>query len=262
MRNFYAACWAELLKVRRSVVTLITAAGFMILPLVSGLFMVILKDPAKAQSMGLISMKAQLAAGVADWPTHLGMLLMGTAIGGLILFSIITTWVFGREFSDHTVKELLALPTPRYVIVTAKLVLIAVWVLILSLLIFGAGIIIGLLVDIPGWSPGLVWSSFGRLLVVVCLLYLLMPAVAFFASLGRGYLLPLGWAFLSMVLAQIAGVLGWGEWFPWTVPGLLTDLNGVPTSPLPLHSYLVVVLAFVVGIAITYGWWQTADQAG
>jgi len=212
--------------------------------------------------MGLIGTKAQLAAGVADWPTHFGMLLMGTAIGGLMLFSIITAWVFGREFSDRTVKELLALPTPRYVIVTAKFILIALWVLALSLLIFAAGIGIGMAVDIPGWSPALAWSSFGKLLLIVGLLYLLMPFVAFFAGQGRGYLLPLGWAFLSMVLAQIAGVLGWGDWFPWTVPGLLTGMSGPQTGPMSLHSVLVVVLAFLVGMAAVYHWWRSADQPG
>lgn len=261
MRMMLAALWAELLKARRSIVTPLTAGGLMILPLVSGLFMIILKDPEQAQAMGLIGMKAQLAAGVADWPTHFGMLSMGTAIGGLILFSIITTWVFGREFSDHTVKELLALPTPRAAIVTTKFAVIVVWIFALSVLVFGMGIAIGLAVGIPGWSSGLLWTSFGSLLVIAGLLALLMPCVAFFASLGRGYLLPLGWAFFSMVLAQIAGVLGWGEWFPWTVPGLLTELHGPRTGPLPFHSFAVVLLAFVIGLAATYGWWQYADQA-
>jgi hypothetical protein len=36
--------------------------------------MIILKDPERARSMGLISAKAQLAAGVADWPTRLSLL--------------------------------------------------------------------------------------------------------------------------------------------------------------------------------------------
>jgi ABC-2 type transport system permease protein len=262
MNAFLSAFWAEFLKARRSKVTPLTFAGFMLLPLVSGLFMIILKDPEAARSMGLISTKAQLVGGSADWPTHLGMLAMGTAIAGLMLFSIITAWVFGREFSDHTVKELLALPTPRGVIVGAKFVLIALWAMVISVIIFWIGIGVGALVNIPGGSAGLVWSSFRDVMLIAFLTYLLMPFVALIASVGRGYLPPLGWAFLTMVLAQIAGVLGWGDWFPWTVPGLLTDMTGPRTGPLGLHSYLVVVLAFAVGLAATFVWWRTADQAG
>ena len=72
--------------------------------------MIILKDPEQARAMGLIGAKAQLTAGVADWPTFFSMLLQGTAGGGAILFAFITAWVFGREFSDHTAKELWPFP--------------------------------------------------------------------------------------------------------------------------------------------------------
>ena len=77
MSRFRAALWAEALKARRSKVSLLSAAAFAILPLVSGLFMVILKDPVAARSMGLISMKSQLIAGAADWSTHFEILLQG-----------------------------------------------------------------------------------------------------------------------------------------------------------------------------------------
>lgn len=150
MKTFLSAFYAELLKARRSKVTLLTAAGFSILPLVSGLFMIILKDPEHARALGLISVKAQLSGGTADWPSFFGMILMGTGIAGAILFAIFTTWVFGREYSDHTAKELMALPTSRSVIVSAKLVLIAIWVLSVSLLIFLIGLMVGNAVDIPG----------------------------------------------------------------------------------------------------------------
>jgi ABC-2 type transport system permease protein len=253
MKAFLSAFWAEALKARRSKVSLLTVAAFLIFPIIDGLFMFILKDPERARGMGLISVKAQITAGVADWPTFFEVLLLGTAIGGAILFAFITAWVFGREFSDHTVKEILALPTPRGVIVGAKFVLTALWMLGLTLMIFVIGLGIGKAVDIPGWSPGLAWSSFWSLM--------LMPFVALFASVGRGYLPPLGWAILTIALAQIAIVLGWGDWFPWSVPGLLGSLNEPGAEPIGMHSYVVVLLVFVAGIAATFGWWQRADQA-
>ena len=99
MRHGLAALWAESLMARRSKVPWLTAFGFSLAPLMGGLFMVILKDPARARSMGLISTKAQLTAGVADWPTFLGVLAQATAVGGAMLFALVTAWVFGREFA-------------------------------------------------------------------------------------------------------------------------------------------------------------------
>jgi ABC-2 type transport system permease protein len=261
MNAFLSAFWAESLKARRSKVPWLTAAGFSILPLVGGLFMIILKDPSRARAMGLISVKAQLTAGVADWPTFFGILTQGTAIGGAVLFAMITAWVFGREFSDHTAKELLALPTSRGTIVGAKLVLTGLWILGLSLLVFAVGLVVGIGVDIPGWTFELAWTSFGALMAVALLELMLMPFIALFASAGRGYLPPLGWAFFTIFLAQIAAVLGWGDWFPWSVPALLSGMAGPRAGQLGWHSYILVLLAFIVGVTATFAWWRSADQA-
>jgi ABC-2 type transport system permease protein len=226
MTMFLSAFWAEALKARRSKVSLLTAAGFLILPVVAGLFMFILKDPEQARAMGLISVKAQIIAAVADWPTYFGILTLGAAIAGSILFAMITAWVFGREFSDHTAKELLALPTPRGIVVGAKFVLTALWNLGLTLFVFVIALGIGAVVDIPGWSLELAWTSFWSLMLAVLLTSMLMPCVALFASAGRGYLPPLGWAFLTMALAQIAR---WCYWF--SSPDLQQPLpgGGAPT---------------------------------
>jgi ABC-2 type transport system permease protein len=254
------AFWAEALKARRSKVPLLTVAAFLLFPIVDGLFMFILQDPARARDLGLIRAKAQLTAGAADWPTFFQVLLLGTAVGGAILYAFITAWVFGREFSDHTAKELLAVPTSRSVIVVAKLALIAVWTLGLAVLAYGVGLGVGRAVSIPGWSAGLAWSALGTLFAIAMLTYLLMPVVALLASAGRGYLPPLGWAFLTMGLGQIAIVTGWGDWFPWSVPGLLASLGEPRAQPVGFHSYGVVLVTFLAGSAATLAWWSRADH--
>jgi len=260
MTNFASALWAETLKMRRSKVPLFTSIGFFILPLVGGLFMIILKDPEAAKSMGLISTKAQITVGTADWSAFFNMLAQGTAIGGAILFAIVTTWVFGREFSDHTVKELLALPTPREATVTAKFVVITVWTIVLTLIIFFVGLVVGALVSIPGWSTELLGSAMVDVIGSTLLNMLLLPFVALIASTGRGYLPPFGWTVLTIMLAQIAIITGWGDWFPWAVPGLFSGAAGPREDLLGTHGYLIVLFAGIIGLAATYYWWRSADQ--
>jgi ABC-2 type transport system permease protein len=266
MNAFLSAFWAEMLKARRSKVPLGTAAGISVLPIVGGLFMMIMKDPERAQAMGLIGAKAQLlSGGAADWPSYLDFLAVGTAAMGALLFAFITAWVFGREFSDHTAKELLALPTPRWVIVSAKFALTALWILGLTLLIFVLGLGVGAVVSLPGWSAALLWTSFRSLVITALLNFLLVPFVAFFASVGRGYIPPLGWAIATLGLAQVAGLMGRGDWFPWAVPGLyslmFSMMYGQRAEPLGPHSYVLTALTFVAGLAGTVIWWRSADQA-
>jgi ABC-2 type transport system permease protein len=266
MTSFITAFWAESLKAVRSRVPWVTAAAFSIFPIVGGIFMIIMKDPEKAQAMGLIGAKARLlSGGTADWQTFFDFLGVGTAGAGAILFAFIIAWIFGREFSDHTAKELLALPTRRETIVGAKFVLAAVWIQALAVLIFLLGLLVGSAVSLPGWSAGLVWASFGSLMLSTFLTALLMPLVALFASAGRGYLPPLAWAFGTLGASQIAGLMGWGDRFPWAVPGMISMMfsmmYGQRVEGVGLHSYLLVLLACLVGLAATFAWWRSADQS-
>ena len=261
MNAFLSAMWAETLKVHRAGIFWISLAAVALLPLVDGFFMIILKNPEQARQMGLIGAKAQLTAGSADWPTFYYVLLMGSGIAGMILFAFLTAWVFGREFSDHTVKEWLALPTPRATIILAKLVLITVWIQALALWIYGLGIFIGGAVDIPGGSQALNEVSFWRVMSIAFMIDLLMPWVAFIAGIGRGYLLPVAWAFATMAAAQICVVLGWGEWFPWAVPALVAEIAGPKGGSIGAHSLIILFVTGLAGVAATIAWWRSADQS-
>ena len=53
-----------------------------------------------------------------------------------------------------------------------------------------------------------IWAGAGLTLLVVTPLALL-------AGVGRGYLAPLGFAMLALILAQVVGATGRGAYFPW-----------------------------------------------
>jgi ABC-2 type transport system permease protein len=260
MSAFTAALWGESLKARRSKMPWLTALGFSLAPIAGGFFMVVLKDPEYARSLGLIGTKAQITAGVADWPTYLSLLGQATAIGGLLLFGLITSWVFGREYSDRTAKDLLALPTPRSTIVWAKCIIITIWSAALVLLILILGLCLGALITLPGWSAAVLLNGISSLSVTAGLTIVLAAPVAFIASAGRGYLPPMGFVILTVILAQVVGAAGWGAFFPWSVPALHSGLAGPQTGQLPTASYVIVIVTGLVGVAATLIWWQSADQ--
>jgi len=184
LNGFLPALWAESLKARRSNVPLIASLGLTLAPLMDGLFMFIMKDPARAREMGLLSVKAQLVMSVADWVTFFNVLTQAMAVGGAIVFSILTAWIFGREFSDRTAKDLMALPTSREKIVTAKMIIVLAWVFATSLWFFVIGLAVGGLVNIPGWTNQLARQSFADVLLTAVMTLLLMTPVAFIASIG------------------------------------------------------------------------------
>jgi ABC-2 type transport system permease protein len=260
MNGLLASLWAETLKARRSKVPLLASLGFTLAPLMDGLFMFIMKDPERAREMGLLSVKAQLAMSTADWTTFFSVLTQAIAVGGVIVFSIVTAWTFGREFSDHTAKDLMALPTPREKIIAAKLIVVTAWVFMTTLWIYLIGLLVGNLLDIPGWTTQLAWRSLYDVLLTAAMTLLLMAPVAFIASMGRGYLPPLGWAVLTIFFSQIVAATGWGDWFPWSVPALFSGVVGPRAEQLGPHSYVLVILTGMIGLAMTFWWWLNADQ--
>jgi len=262
MNGLRAAIAVELLKSRRSRIPWALAAGFSMAPLFGGLFMLILKDPDRARQLGLLGQKAQLTAGTADWPTYLNMVAQAIAIGGAILFAFLTAWLFGREFTDRTIRGLLATPTARASIVAAKLVVLVLWSAGITAWVLALALAVGAAVDIPGGSgpdtaTWLVGAAAAALLTVA-----LQTATAFWASAGRGYIPPLGWAVVTVALSQILAVLGWGPVFPWSVPALVAGAGGEQAGDVGVVGLAMVAIATAVGLVATIAWWRTADQSG
>ncbi|MHB8960436.1 MAG: ABC transporter permease [Candidatus Limnocylindrales bacterium] len=262
MSMLRAALWTEFVKSRRSRVPWFLGIGLSLIPVVGGMFMLILKNPEQARALGLLGAKAQLAAVSADWPGFLLFLAQGMGAGGLVLFSFLTAWVFGREFSDRTVRCILALPTPRWAIVTAKLLVVFGWCAVLAVWATALGFAVGALIGLPGWSGGLALDTAGRIALAVAAGAVLQTTTAFAAGVGRGYLPALGWVVAMMAVSQILLALGWAAWFPWAVPMLVVATGDPTVDPPTLVSAVVVVVGAVAGLAASIAWWQRADQTG
>ena len=255
MNNITQAVWVEMLKARRSRMPLLTALVFSLIPLVGGFFMIVLRDPELARRVGLISAKAQITMGVADWPAYLRFLSLVSALGGVMLFGFIASWVFGREYSDRTAKDLLALPTSRSAIVSAKFVVVVSWSAALTALMYLVGLAVGAAVALPQTSFQVMSQGTVTLAIATMLTIVLVTPTAFFASAGHGYLAPMAVVILALGFAQVIGIAGWGEYFPWAIPGLYAQGQNLGTV-----SYAIVILTGVAGLAGTILWWELADQ--
>lgn len=259
MNIFVSMFLIEARKALRSRVPLFTLVGFMMAPAATTFMVFVAKNPELSRNLGLISTKANLAGVSADWQFFLGMIAQAVAMGGLILYGIIQSWVFGREFADGTAKDLLALPVARPLILAAKFTVCAVWFLALTVLVYVLSLPAGAWVGLPPVAPAVLVTAGLHLAPVVLLVVLAGMPAAFFAGVGRGYLLPFGIMVLMMVFATIASVAGWGEICPWSVPGLLAEMR--PGENLGWSSWLAVVLCGGLSVGGTIAWWQFADQS-
>ena len=251
----------EALKARRSRLPWVTAVAVAVAVIVASMFTFILQDPDRARSLGLLGAKAQLAGGTADWPGYLSLLAQTTAVGGVGIFGVILIWIFGREFADRTAKDLLALPTARTTIVSAKFAVSGVWCLMLSVETYLLGLLAGAVLRLPGWSASVASHGLGRLLFTTVMTWLLLSVLALAASVGRGYLPAVGVMFVLIFVSQVVAALGYGHLFPWSVPAIYSGLAGPDRTPPDPIGYTLVALVGSAGVLATLRWWRFADQS-
>jgi ABC-2 type transport system permease protein len=176
--------------------------------------------------------------------------------GGFFFFVMAVSWVFGREFTDGTLKDMLAVPVQRSSILLAKFIVVVTWCAVMAIFIFIFGLVIAALIQLPGGSIGVILHGCIVTGITVCLIIADILPFAFFASVGRGYLLPMGVAVLTLIMANLMMVVGWGEYFPWAIPLLFSQGE----SSLTPISYWIVSFTCLTGMIATYLWWMYADQ--
>jgi ABC-2 type transport system permease protein len=249
--------WVEWRKAVRSRMPYWTALGSLFMPLAVAFLIFVARNPEISQQLSLVGAKANLMQFAAtDWQTYLGLFGQVFALVGLLLFGLVISWVFGREFADGTVKDLLAVPVRRSSILLGKFVVVAVWSAGLAAVMLIAALAMGMLIQLPGSSADVIRQGTAIAAIAACLTIVAALPLAFFASAGRGYLLPIGVALLILMATNVAVLIGRGEYFPWAVPGLYAQ----QTSSLAPISYLLVLLTGLAGMAGTYAWWKSADQ--
>ncbi len=253
--GYRAALAAELTKARRSRMPLATVIAMSAAGLIAALFMFILADPARAQRLGLLAQKAQLSGLTVSWAGLLRFLSQIVAVGDLMVFAFIATWIFGREFSDGTMRYLLALPVSRPAIACAKFTVLVLWSAAVTGWLAGFVLALGWALGLPGASPHVLLHGLSGTAIAAALLLLVTTPVALVACAGRGYLAPLAATTGVVVLGQVAAALGWGAVFPWSIPAIAAGL--APDTRLTAASVVIAVLTGTAGVAGTVAWWRS-----
>ena len=142
-----AAIKVEWLKLRRSRISLITTVlvGIGVPALTAGFLAAATRGPADTP----LAIKVNALLIGEGWPAYLGMLAQILSVMSFLGVGFVVAWCFGREFTDHTITGLYALPTSRITIAAAKYVVLLAWSLGLSLITLAAAFALAPLAGLP-----------------------------------------------------------------------------------------------------------------
>lgn len=260
MKHQIQALQAEFLKNKYSNILWATFIAFALAPIMGGVFILIINDPDSLAKAGGLAAKAKAMDFQSNWKSYLGLLTQTVGVGGVLVFGFVASWIFGREYSDGTAKDLLSLPTSRTKILNAKFAVYLIWCLVLVISNLLIGLLIGTILQLPTIEINLLIPLFLDYFVTTFLTILIGVPIAFFAIWGKGYLAPLGFVALTLVFAQIISATGFGSYFPWSIPGLYSGAGGEYKKLLDNYSYSILILICIAGYLATVIYWKTSDQ--
>lgn len=257
--NFSVTLNTEIIKLKRSKIFWITLCLFAFIPGMTGLLIYLSWHPELTAKMGLVGTKANMF-GENTWTGYFVLLNQLIAAIGMIGYGFVACWVFGREYIEHTVTDMLALPVRRSSIVIAKYVIILLWCILLTLVLYVTSIIIGHIIHIPEWNLNACIHYGTTFFNTAFLTMLMVTPVGFIASYSRGVLAAIGFVILTLIMAQFLAYAGAGPYFPWAIPGIYSMIGEVPDMILFRSSFIILITTSIVGFIGTILWWCYADQ--
>ena len=247
---------AEFSKLRRSRMVLwtvlvilgYTSIGLAVFPIIKS-SIADLSTSAVSSPVG----DAFAAAGLTEinWETAMRFIAMGVSgAWGIMLLSLITAYVFGRELREGTDIASATLPISRGSFVIAKMVVIAVWSVGLALLAVIAQVGVDLLyLGADGFAWEYVLRAVSDSLLAMLPIYLTLPVVAWLSLSRKGYLRPMLFALVMFMISTSLVGMDAAAYFPWSMSVAAVGVTWMPLAgELSAVSWLIATALFAIGL--------------
>lgn len=231
----------EFLKLKRSNIFLLSLMGAILPPLLMFIAVIAFDE---AQTFDLLF-------------TNVNMYL--SALFAVLLFAIMISYLFGREYTEHTLKSMLTIPISRGEFLLSKYVMFLVWILILTVVTSVSTTVFGFVAGLSGFTLNLFIDSFVQLLYANVLLFLTFSPFVFL-SLFITNMVPamVGGAGLTLVNLMIYGQT-WAPYVPWVCPYLIASGEIAEYATSVSVSYGIILATFIIGLTISYIYFTKMD---
>lgn len=176
----------------------------------------------------------------------------------IVLFSVITAYVFTREYSDKTAGMLYAYPISRFSIFTGKLIVVCLVILFVYIIHFlltiGGGAIV--CKELPSQDFFITHLKVNVLSALVQ--FLLIPFVIFIANMSKAVLIPIVYSALGAVSNIIIMQSEYYKYSPFMLPGM--PLMQIMEETVDVKTMLIIgTIIFLLGMAGNIYHYKTAD---
>lgn len=238
--------YCEFLKLKRSKMFFISILGAMVAPVMvfAGLIKAKITEPDK-----IITYSDMLEQ------TNLYVLLLF----GVIVYGVIAAYLFSREYTENTLKSVLTIPISKEAFLTAKFLMLFVWMMILTAVAWASTFLLSIVGNAAQFSVAVIMQSIKEYFLGAFLLYFTMSPFVFITLWLKNLVTPII-ATATVVLGNVAlanedlGVL-----FPWTSSYLIASGDIEKYKYSTEIAIIIIFVVFFIGIFTSFVYFKKQD---
>ncbi len=177
---------------------------------------------------------------------------------GILLYGVITAYLFNREYVEDTLKNLLTIPVSRNSFLSSKFTMLFIWILFLTLFAWILTLILGLIGQFDGLNSALLIKSFQEYLVGGILIFLLLTPIAWVTLIFKNYVTTIVFTILITMINALVLNSEYVVLYPWSaILAIATNkFNAIYPSE---YSYFSVFGTSLLGLIATIIYFKKVD---
>mgnify|MGYP000433430449 CR=1 FL=1 len=215
----------EFMKLKRSPLILLSILGISIVPLLMGAVMPKTTDGLEGVTF----------AGFIEDVQMVNLMIMG-----ILMFGLITSYTYSKEFEEDTLKSTLAIPVRRSRLLLDKFIVVFAWVLGLLLLNVLEVVVIAMIFGLSGLNLSAFLTAVGISIRDTLIFMPLLTPIMFVTLLVRKYVAGIVFS-ITVVVVNIVALSSevYYAYYPYTIPLFLA-------GPVPEDMVLSIPLSVVI----------------
>ncbi len=218
----------EFLKIKRSPLILLSFLGISIVPLLMGVIF----------SKNVNGVDGTTFASFVEDVQMMNLMVMG-----IMMFGLITSYVFSKEFEENTLKSTLAIPVRRSRLLWDKFLVVFVWIMCLLVANVIEVVVISMIWGVEGLNLSSIATAFGMAIRDGLIFMPLLTPIVLVTLLVRRYVAGIVFSITVVVINVVAlSSEVYYAYYPYTIPLVLA-------GPVPEEMSISVPISIMILLA-------------
>lgn len=177
---------------------------------------------------------------------------------GILIYGLVSSYVFSREYEEDTFKALLTIPVSRNMVIVSKLIVISVIIFLMVAASFAFSVIFSVIGGFSGINMDIILRYIPCYLMTYLLNMMLMPFMIFITFLFKKYIPTMIFAIVASTVNIVIINSKYAQLFPFSIPFVLTNSNEYSYYPLSV-SIAIIVSLFLVSLILCFVFFRKED---